>query len=387
MYHVIDAAKKAPVGNDTYTQREFLIDKLVWKNGWPVRFTPSFNPTTAPVITDKKTFRNPLLSSGPDPWALWHDSCYYYVNTSQDCIVLKRTKDITDLRNAESKTVWRPDQPSYAKDVWAPEIHFLNGKWYLLFAADDGNTDNHQLYCAENTSADPFKGEFKMKGRVSTDKDNNWAIDGTYLEHNGKLYMFWSGWKTRRVSTETQCIWIAEMENPWTLKSERIKISEPELEWERIYKNPDGWTPPYIIYVNEGPQPLKNPEGDKIFLIYSASGCWTPHYQLGMLCADANADLLDPASWTKSSHSVFRQALENSVYGTGHNSFFKSPDGTEDWILYHGWDTETDPEGEGDTRAPRAQKITWENGYPVFGKPFPNAMILDKPSGTVSTRK
>ncbi|RHJ81537.1 family 43 glycosylhydrolase [Parabacteroides sp. AM08-6] len=387
LYHAIDAKKKASAGKDTYTQREFLIDKLDWKGGWPVKMTPSFGPAAAPVITDKNTFRNPLLSSGPDPWALWHDSCYYYVNTAQDCIILKRTKDITDLRNAESKTVWIPDHPSYAKDVWAPEIHFLNGKWYLLFAADDGNTDNHQLYCVENTSADPFKGEFKMKGRISTDKDNNWAIDGTYLEHNGKLYMFWSGWKTRRVSTETQCIWIAEMENPWTLKSERVKISEPELDWERIYKNPNGWTPSYIIYVNEGPQPLKNPEGDKIFLIYSASGCWTPHYQLGMLYADADADLLDPASWTKSPQSVFSQAPENHVYGTGHNSFFKSPDGTEDWILYHGRNTETDPPGEGDTRAPRAQKITWKNGFPVFGKPFPNAMILNKPSGTISTRK
>lgn len=327
-------------------------------------------------------FNNPLLDKGPDPWALWHDTCYYYVHTMQDKIVLWRTSDVTDLKNAVQKTVWVPDNPSYAKNVWAPEIHYLNGKWYLLFAADDGNTDNHQLYCAENESQDPFEGEFKMKGRVSTDKDNNWAIDGTYLEHNGKLYMFWSGWKTRRVDTETQCIWVAEMENPWTLKSDRVLISEPGFEWERIYKNVDGSEPPYIIYVNEGPQPLKNPKGDKIHMIYSASGCWTPFYQLGMLTLDADKDLLNPANWVKSKQSVFRQAPENEVYGTGHNSFFKSPDGAEDWILYHGRDTQMDPPGAGDTRAPRAQKIDWVDGIPVFGKPVSNATVLQKPSGT-----
>ena len=109
-----------------------------------------------------------------------------------------------------------------------------------------------------------------MKGRISTDPDNNWAIDGSLFEHNGELYMVWSGWQTRRVDTETQCIYIARMANPWTLGSERVKISMPELGWEREYKNPEGWTPPYIIYVNEGPQPLKSPDGKLIHVIYSA---------------------------------------------------------------------------------------------------------------------
>ena len=46
-----------------------------------------------------------------------------------------------------------------------------------------------RCYVLENANKDPFEGEFVMKGRISTDKDNNWAIDGSVFEHKGELYM------------------------------------------------------------------------------------------------------------------------------------------------------------------------------------------------------
>ncbi|MDO1449456.1 glycoside hydrolase family 43 protein [Rhodocytophaga aerolata] len=337
--------------------------------------------TEAEVEADlENTFTNPLLPGGPDPWAFYHEGYYYYTHTLIDSIGLWRTKDITDLKNAEYKTIWIPTDPKNAKDLWAPEIHYIKGKWYIYYAADDGNTDNHQLYVLENASKNPFEGAFTMKARIQTDPGNNWAIDGSVFEHQGDYYMVWSGWQTRRVSTETQCIYIAKMANPWTLGSERVLISKPEFEWERNWQNPDGWTPNYTIYVNEGPQPLKNTTGDKVFVIYSASGCWTPQYALGMLTASATSNLLDAKSWTKSRQPVFKQAPENKVFGTGHNSFFKSPDGTEDWILYHANDKAENPCGP--TRSPRAQKITWQaDGMPDFGTPLSTDTPIQKPSG------
>lgn len=338
---------------------------------------------TDPPLAAGTGYTNPLCDYGPDPWAFWHDGYYYYMHTMIDRLVLWRTKDITDIRNAEKKTIWIPTDPSNKFNLWAPEIHHIKGKWYVYYAADDGNTDNHQLYVLENSSKDPFKGEFILKGRIPTDKNNNWAIDASVFENRGEWYMVWSGWQTRRIDTETQCIYIARLKNPWTLDSERVLISKPELEWERHYKNEEGWTPSYIVYVNEGPQPLKSPRGKYIHLVYSASGCWTPHYALGMLTAEVGSDLLNPASWKKSTHPVFRQSPENGVYGTGHCSFFKSPDGKEDYILYHARNTQVDPQGQGDTRNPRAQKIGWgADDYPIFGTPEPQNKILKKPSGT-----
>ena len=338
--------------------------------------------------TDTGWFTNPLLEVGPDPWATYVDGYYYHIQSVRNTLVLRKTRDITDLRHAEKKTIWTPTDPQNSKDLWAPEIHFLKGKWYVYYAADDGNTDNHQLYVLENESRNPMEGVFTMKGRISTDPDNNWAIDGSVFEHGGELYMVWSGWQTRRVDVETQCIYIARMANPWTLASERVLISKPELEWERRYKNVDGTYPGHVIYVNEGPQPLISPDGSKVHIVYSASGCWTPYYCLGCLTADATADLLNPASWKKAQQPLFQQSPWNGVYGTGHNSFFKSPDGTEDYIFYHARDTQMDPPGKGDTRSPRCQKFTWDkNGYPVFGKPLPTRKKLRKPSGTRGSDK
>lgn len=339
------------------------------------------------AVSSAATYTNPLMERGPDPWALYHNGFYYYMHTMGDSLVLWKTPDMAEVKNAPRKTVWIPSDPANKRHLWAPEIHRIDSKWYIYYAADDGNTDNHQLYVLENEHADPFEGEFRMKGRIRTDRNDNWAIDGSLFEHRGRWYMVWSGWQTRRISTETQCIYIARMKNPWTLESERVLISRPELVWEKHYKNDNGWNPPYVIYVNEGPQPLKSPKGKFIHIAYSASGVWTPYYALGLLTASTDSDLLNPASWKKSAAPVFRQSPENGVYGTGHNSFFKSPDGTEDYILYHARSTLSDPEGMGDTRSPRMQKIGWKSDdYPDFGVPLPTSRRLPKPSGTAGIR-
>src|SRR6185437_7353422 len=133
------------------------------------------------------------------------------------------------------------------------------------------------------------------------------------------------------------------------------------------------------VNVNEGPEILKHE--NKIFLIYSASGCWTDYYALGMITANANGDLLKSSSWKKTDHPVFKESIANHVYATGHNSFFKSPDGTEDYILYH---ANSEPgQGCGGYRSPRAQKFTWNaDGSPNFGVPVAAGVHLNVPSGT-----
>jgi GH43 family beta-xylosidase len=323
------------------------------------------------------TFTNPLLERGADPWAIYHEGRYYYMHTTSGKLVLWVTEDLTDLRNADMKTIWVPTDPSNSKHLWAPEIHNIDGKWYVYYAADGGNSADHQLYVLENPNADPFEGKFTMKGRISTDPDNNWAIDGSLFNHRGEWYMVWSGWQTRRIDTETQHIYIARMENPWTLASERVLISSPELEWERHHRNADGTGPRHIVYVNEGPQPIISPQGKYVHIVYSASGVWTPDYCLGLLTADAGGDLLDPALWTKHPVPLFTKDPQNDIYCTGHNSFFPSPDGREWWLLYHARDTETKG-----ARSPYAQKIEWKNEYPVLGRPIPRSTPIKKPSGT-----
>ena len=313
------------------------------------------------------TFTNPLLTSGPDPWVIQKDDWYYVTHTTGKNLRLYRTKKMSDLRNAEMKTVWTPPASGMnSKQIWAPEIHFLNGKWYFYYAADDGINENHRMWVLENASADPFTGTWVDRGELEL-PDDKWAIDGTALEHNGNLYFLWSGWEGD-INVQ-QVIYIAKMTDPLTVEGDRMLISRPDHEWEK-----NGGVPA----INEAPQILKSDE--KVFVIYSASGCWTDDYTLGMLSAPASADPLDPNSWAKHPEPVFEKDISGQAFGPGHNSFFTSPDGTEDWILYHA--NPQPGQGCGGNRSPRIQKFTWtSDGVPDFGKPVALGAAIDPPSG------
>jgi len=328
------------------------------------------------VSAQNKSFTNPLLPSGADPWCIYKNGYYYYTNSEGDMLSIWKTKSMADLKTAVKKTIWLPPQnTNHSKELWAPELHFISNKWYMYFAADDGNNNNHRIYVLENPSADPLKGNWVLKGKVS-DASDKWAIDASVFENDGTLFMIWAGWEGDE--NGQQNIYIARLKNPWTIDGERVKISTPTYDWEKYGDLHDANNPPHVN-VNEGPEILKHQ--DKLFLVYSASGCWTDYYALGMLTAPANANLLDPRSWTKSAKPVFKKSAENEVYAPGHNAFFKSPDGKEDWIIYH---ANSKPGlGCGKQRSPRMQKFTWnKDGNPDFGIPVKEGVAMPTPSGT-----
>ena len=348
----------------------------------------SKRPAQQPTISGQdQTYTNPLLPTGARPWATWYKNHYYYFQDADDRIIMWKTPDITNLKNAPKKEIWVPRDKNNASHIWAPEMYRINDKWYVYFAADDGNTDNHQIYVIENSSDDPFEGEFIMKGRIQTDKDNSWGIHASVFQHKEEWYMIWSGWQTRRIEAETQCIYIARMENAWTLASERVLISKPEYEWERQWINPDGSKTGYPVYVNEDPQYFYTKDKSQILIYYSASGTWTPYYSAGMLSADVNANLLDPISWQKSDKPVFKQNPDNQVFATGTPCFIPSPNGKEVYFLYQARPTEKEPYGslpsrDTDTRSPRLQKMDWdENGFPSFGEALSEIEKIPRPSG------
>ena len=322
------------------------------------------------------TFHNPLLPTGPDPWVTSANGFYYYMNTTGHDLTIRRTRDITELAHADVKTVWTaPATGPYSKDIWAPELHQLDGKWYIYFAADDGANENHRIYVIENDSADPMDGAWTFRGKVG-DATDRWAIDPTVFQDHGRTYMLWSGWEG--ATDGEQRIYIARLKNPWTVGSRRTLLSSPEYPWEQVgdlLKRP---AMPHVN-VNEGPEILEH--SSRIFLVYSASACWTDYYELGVFEARSGKNLLKAKSWTKFDHPFFKQDPEHSVFGPGHNGFFKSPDGTEDWIIYHA--NSASGQGCGSHRSPRIQKFTWNpDGTPNFGDPVAAGTELMKPSGT-----
>lgn len=357
--------------NERKYGRILLRDLITFKNGWPAVSdgSPSYN------VQKEEAFTNPVLPSGADPWAIYHNGFYYYMQTMGDRLVLWKTMDLAALRTAEKKTIWIPPlHTAYSGQIWAPEIHFINGKWYVYFAADNGDNNTHRIYVLENASADPMDGNWIFKGKIS-DRSDNWAIDPSVFEYKNQWYMIWSGWEENK--NGQQNIYIAKMKNPWTIGGKRAEISHPQFSWELHgdLKN----DPVKHVSVNEGPEILQH-KGE-VFLIFSASGCWTNYYALGMLKLIDKNDLVNPHSWEKFPEPVFKSSSENSVYAPGHNGFFRSPDGAQDWIIYHANDKPD--EGCGGYRSPRMQPFIWNrDGTPNFGVPVKTGKWLAVPSGT-----
>jgi GH43 family beta-xylosidase len=197
-------------------------------------------------------------------------------------------------------------------------------------------------------------------GRIAAPSDR-WAIDATVLVLGKRMFFVWSGWEGER--NVRQDIYIAPMSNPWTVSGGRVLISRPEHTWEKVGRPA----------VNEGPTALQR--GGKTFIVYSASGSWTDGYCLGLL-EFVGKDPLKTASWRKHRAPVF--APTAGVFGPGHASFTTSPDGREDWIVYHA----AKRRGSGWDRNIRMQRFTWDaEGRPHFGRPTPEGARLAVPSG------
>ncbi len=329
--------------------------------------TSNHNLPVTPLSADT-TFTNPLLPSGPDPWVEQKDNTYYYTNTFGNRIAIYATSEMSALKSAPLTTIWIPPATgAYSKDIWAPEIHYLQNKWYIYFAADDGNNATHRVYALENDAANPLSNTWQFKGKIA-DSTDKWAIDASAFEYKGQLYFIWSGW-TGDVDSQ-QNIYIAKMKDPLTIDSGRVMISTPTFDWEKAGAPP---------VVNEGPEAIINNYG-RLFLTYSASGCWTDNYAIGLLTLKENGDPVNAADWTKSATPVFVSKPENGAYAPGHNGFFKSRNGTEDWIIYHA--NSSAGQGCGDKRNPRIQKFSWKaDGTPYFGEPVKINTPIRKPSG------
>lgn len=337
--------------------------------------TPTPTPIPTPTPTGK-TFTNPLLPGGADPYVVKKDNVYYYTQTLGDRLGVWKTTAMSKLSTATYTTIYSPlPTGDHSKNLWAPELYFLDNKWYAYYTAGDGASlpndpfATQRTFVLENSSADPSSGTWVEKARIYDPANDFWAIDGTVFENAGNRYFIWSG--RSGAANDKQNIYIQQMLNPWTLTGTRTMLSTPTYSWE-TQGTPN---------VNEGPEILKNGAG-KVFLIYSASGCWLDEYGLGMLTLKDGGDPLIIANWTKSATPVFTKAPSNNVYGPGHNSFFTSPDGTESWIVYHANGAPMNGNGCGTTRSPRMQKFTFNaDGTPNFGTPVGSNSPVTVPSG------
>lgn len=359
----------------------------------------------------------------PDPWVVKKDNYYYFCYSGGDGVCVASADSLDKVANNGNKVYTAPAGTMYSAEYWAPELHYINGEWYIYVAADNGDNNNHRMYVLKGTSQDPTQ-PFVMVGKI-TDSTDKWAIDATILQSDdGRLFFVWSGWPGD--TNYVQNIYIAEMSSPTTISSNRVLLSTPTYSWETVdypdvnegpavithsgnwgkvnYNGTVGWV--HLGYTDavDGVTDRSNytvntryrvtadglnlrashdansallatlPKDTVVttleisktyHIVYSASGSWTDDYCMGVLTL-RDGNFLNAASWTKSSTPLVSKA--SAAYGPGHCSFTKSYDNTEDWIVYHA----TAVSGSGwNNRTVRYQKIDWNGDFPVLASPPP----------------
>lgn len=297
-----------------------------------------------------------------DPYVYRHlDGNYYFTGSlpEYDGIALRRAGSLAGLPDAEEKVIWRRhEQGPMSIHVWAPELHYLFGKWYIYFAAGEKEDIwNIRPYVLECQGDDPMSDAWTELGRMQrADEDEfsfeAFSLDATIFENKGKYYYVWA--EKTGVGKQISNLYISELASANKLKTVQVMLTTPDYDWER-----------FGFWVNEGPAVIKR--NGRIFLTYSASDTGI-HYCMGMLTADEDSDLLDPKSWCKERYPVLSTNEEKGIYGPGHNSFTIDEQGN-DILVYH---ARKEKEITGNplyipNRHAMLMRIDWDReGRPVF---------------------
>lgn len=290
-----------------------------------------------------KNFTNPVIENSKknntsDPYVIRSEDFYYHCFSNSEGVFITKAKKLTDIGKGETVKVY--DSKSGLKNWYAPELHNIEGKWYIYASPDYGNGE-HRMTVLES---DAPMGDYKNLGIVKG-LENRWGIDGTVLSYNNEMYFVW-----------TCCIemYIQKMDSVSSVLGEPVLLSKAKFPFELLNNT-----------INEGPAVLYR--NGKIFVVYSANDSICDDYCLGLLTFSGSGDILDVKNWTKSSEAVFKKT--DKIFGPGHCSFTTVTENNAeiDYIVYHA-NTESGTGWQG--RHVFIKPFLWDdNGMPVFGKP------------------
>ena len=130
----------------------------------------------------------PLIAQRADPCITPRIAGRYYFTGSvpeYDRIAVRGAETIAGLSTATESVVWRrPTSGRMGGHIWAPELHRIDGRWYIYFAAGDaGNVFRIRMYVLESALADPTDpAGWVLRGQVATEWES-FSLDATTFEH------------------------------------------------------------------------------------------------------------------------------------------------------------------------------------------------------------
>lgn len=257
---------------------------------FPASIKATASPLHSGVAGEVSYTRLPLA----DPYILYHDNTYYAYGTSDaNGIVVYTSRDLKFWTKAPRLALHKND--SYAdRWFWAPEVYFINGKFYMYYSADE-----HICVATAQSPLGPFVQDVKQPMFAEKGIDHSLFIDD-----DGKAYLFFVRF------TNGNAIWMAEMENDYkTIKTSTLRLC--------FAANTSGWEAS-MGKVNEGPFCIKH--NGYYYLTYSANDYQSQNYGVGYAFTNTLS-----GNWTKYNGNPVL-IKPNGLVGAGHHCLFRDKD-------------------------------------------------------------
>lgn len=303
-------------------------------------------------------YQNPVFDEYmADPFVLRHEGQYYAYGTGSlspegwPFPILHST----DLVNWEQRG-WSLI-PAGGDEFWAPEVAHHDGIFHMYYSAHGINGHDHQLRVA--TSASPL-GPFKDVGRVLIPNEP-FTIDAhPFRDRDGQWYLFYSqDFLTLdgeyRVGTG---IVVDRLLDMFTLAGEPRVVVRPHADWHIFKAQRPMYGAVYDWHTVEGP--ALRLHNDRYYCFYSGGAWERDNYGISYVVADS---VLGPYSQPSGDDPVLMRSVPGHLIGPGHNSFTESPDGSQEYIVYHAWDPAMS------ARRMCIDPLNWDNGSPVIKGP------------------
>lgn len=296
-----------------------------------------------------------------DPVMAGQDGKFYLFSTGQGISVFsspdmkewKKEKPVFEKAPAWTKEI----VPGFKGHIWAPDITFHNGSWYLYYSVSAFGKNTSAIGLATNTTLNPADPDYKWAdhGEVirSVPGRDMWnAIDPNLVRSKeGQPWLafgsFWNGLKLVRLTDDLKSI-----------------AKDPE-EWVTIASRPrDFGTADTLAGKGAIEAPFIFRKGDYYYLFASTDYCCRGTESTYKMIVGRSKDLKGPyldkagVSLTEGGGTLVLEGDKN-WYGVGHNSVYTF-DGT-DYLIFHGYDASD----EGKPKL-RTEKLQWDSdAWPV----------------------
>ena len=258
-----------------------------------------------------------------DPVMIKQGDTYYVFSTG---ITVKTSKDRINWMNAGSvfgrdsiKFSWWHDDIKEKIGLWAPDIHYSNGKYQLYYSVSAWMNFNSSVGLATNTTLDPKDPAYKWvdQGQVISFKNGGEGVNvidpNIFIDKDKKKYLIYGSYKAG------------------------LRLVELDYQTGKLKKDPPDLTT-ITTSLGEGSFIIKGP---KYYYVFASRGrCCAGDSSTYQIVIGRSLTVKGPylnkegESWVDNKYSLFL-AGDSAEHGRGHNGFFTEHDTT--FIVYHAY--------------------------------------------------